>query len=225
MAGERVRLDVEPRAACGTRPSRKLRREGFVPGVLYGSGEPRPFAVGIKELRAAIGGEHGTHAILDVVLNGEERAHHAVLKDYQLDPIRSTILHVDLHEVRLDRPIQTTVGIELVGTPEGVKLGGVLTQMVREANVEALPMAIPDRLELDVSALEIGGQAKIGDVVVPEGATVLDDPDTVVATVAPPRVELPEEVEEEAEEAVEGEEGEAPAEEPAAEAAPEADES
>jgi large subunit ribosomal protein L25 len=219
MAGERIRLEVKERDERGSRASRRLRKEGFIPGVLYGSGNPRPFIVEERTLRHALGGDHGTHAILDVVLEGQQKAHHAVLKDYQLDPRRSSLLHVDLHEVRLDRPIQAQVAVELVGTPKGVNLGGLLSQIVREITVEALPMAVPDRLEIDVSELDIGDQVRVSDIESPEGATILEDLDTVVATVAAPRrMELPEdEVAEE--EAVEGEEGEAA--EPGEEAAPE----
>lgn len=208
MAGERIRLEVKERDDCGSRPSRRLRREGFVPGVLYGSGNPRPFFIDERTLRQALGGEHGTHAILDVVVEGQQKAHHAVLKDYQLDPRRSTLLHVDLHEVRLDRPIQAQVAVELVGTPKGVGLGGLLSQIVRELTVEALPMAMPDHLELDVTELDIGDQVRVGDLEAPEGATILDELDAVVATVAAPRrMELPEDEVAEGE-VVEGEEGE-----------------
>lgn len=205
MASERVRLEVKERETTGSRVSRRLRKEGLVPGVLYGSGKPRAFVVPDRELRRALGGSHGTHAILDVVLDGQQTAHHAVLKDYQLHPVRSTILHVDLHEVRLDRPIQTQVTVEAVGTAEGSKVGGLLTQVVRDVTVEALPMAVPERLEIDVSALEIGDSVRVSDIVVPEGVTVLDDPESVVASVAAPR--LAEELEEEAAEGEEGEEG------------------
>jgi large subunit ribosomal protein L25 len=216
MAGERVRLEVKQREVCGSRPSKRLRRQGFIPGVLYGSGKPRAFYVEERALRRALGGDHGMHAILDVVLDGQQKAHHAVLKDYQLDPRRSTLLHIDLHEVRLDRPIQASVAVELVGTPQGVTLGGVLTQLAREVTVEALPMEVPERLELDVSGLEIGEQARVGDIAAPEGITILDDPETVVAAVAAPRkMELPEEEVEEAAEAEEAEAAEAEAEEAA----------
>jgi large subunit ribosomal protein L25 len=124
-----------------------------------------------------------------------------VLKDYQLDPIRSTLMHVDLLEVRLDRPIQATVTVELVGVAEGVTFGGVMSQTLREVTVEALPMAVPDRFELDVSALAIGDSVKVADLVAPEGVTILDDPETPLASVlAPRRVEEEEvAVEEEAE--------------------------
>lgn len=222
MATGRVRLEVKERDTCGTRVSRRLRKEGFVPGVLYGSGNPRAFYVDERELRRAFGGDHGTHAILDIVLDGQQKEHHAVLKASQIDPRRSTLLHVDLHEVRLDRPIQAQVAVELLGTPKGVTVGGLLSQIVREVTVEALPMTVPDGLELDVSELEIGDSLHVSDIAVPEGATVLDDPESVVASVvAPRRVELPED--EVAEEAEEGEEGEEPPESEEGAAEPEAE--
>jgi large subunit ribosomal protein L25 len=214
MAAERVKLEVKQREDCGSRPSRRLRRQGLVPGVLYGSGNPRAFYVDERDLRKALGGEHGTHAILDVVLDGQQTAHHAVLKDRQLDPRRSTLLHVDLHEVRLDRAIQAPVSVELVGDPYGVSMGGLLSQIIREVTVEALPMSMPDRLEIDVSALDIGDQVRVSDIVVPGGATVLDELEAVVATVAAPRrMELPEDEIPEEEVEGEGEEAEGEAEE------------
>jgi large subunit ribosomal protein L25 len=206
MAGERVKLEVKRREEHGSAVSRRLRRTGFVPGVLYSGGKAAvSFSVPEREIRHALSGEQGTHAILDVVLEGQQRAHHAVLKDFQVDPVKSRLLHVDLHEVRLDQVIQAQVVIELVGTPEGVVQGGVLSQVTREVNVEALPMEVPDRLPLNVEALAIGDSVRVADLGTLDGVTVLDDPDTVVATVTPPtRVEEPEEAE--AEEAVEGEE-------------------
>lgn len=193
-----------------------------MPGVLYGSGKPRSFCVGERELRRVLGGAHGMHQILDVVVEGQQKAHHAVLKDYQLDPLRSTLVHIDLHEVRLDRPIQSQVAVELVGTPEGATFGGVLTQMVREVTVEALPMEMPDRIEHDVSGLAIGDSLQVGELAVPAGATILDDAEIVLASVsAPRRAELPEEGEIPGEE---GEEGAAPEAEAGAEAEAEATE-
>ena len=208
MAGERIKLEVKPREARGSAESRRLRAGGLVPGVLYGGGkQPHPFTVEERELRRVLTGEHGLHAILDVVFDGQKTAHHAVLKEYQLDPVRARLLHIDLHEVRLDQAIQTQVVVELVGESEGVKEGGVLTQVTREVNVEALPMEVPDKLELDISAMVIGDSLRVADLRVPQGVTLLDDPEeTVLATVTPPtKVELPEEVVEEEEELVEGE--------------------
>ena len=225
MAGDRIKLEVQAREARGSADVRRLRAEGLIPGVLYGAGkEPQSFCVGERELRRAITGDHGTHTILDVVVEGDGgKPRPAVLKDYQVHPTKSRLLHVDLHEVRLDRPIQTAVGVELLGESEGVKVGGVLTQVTREVNVEALPMSIPDRLELDISALEIGDSLRVADLVVPEDVTVLDDEDVVLASVAAPRVEE-EPVEAEEDEGAELAEGEEAPEGAAEEAAePEAD--
>lgn len=206
MAGDRVKLEVREREASGSAEARRLRARGFVPGVLYGGGkEARPFAVAERELRRVLTGDHGLHTILDVVIgDGGQRPRHAVLKDYQLHPTRGRLLHVDLQEVRLDQAIHAQVAVELVGEPEGVTLGGVLTQVTREVNVEALPMAVPDRIELDVTGLAIGDSLRVADLRVPEGVKILDDEDTVLASVGQPtRVEVPEEVVSE-EEAAEG---------------------
>lgn len=214
MAGERMKLDVKPREEAGSAVSRRLRAGGLIPGVLYGDGKKaHPFAVEERELRRALTGEHGHHAILDVVIDGQKTAHHAVLKDFQLDPVRPRLLHIDLHEVRLDQVIQSQVAVDTVGESPGVKEGGVLTIVLREVNVEALPMEVPDRLELDISSMTIGDSLRISDLAVPESVKLLDDPESVVATVTPPtRVEEPEEAEEEVEgeEALEGEGEEAP---------------
>jgi large subunit ribosomal protein L25 len=225
MAGERIKLQVKSREARGSAASRRLRGQGWIPGVLYGDGnEAHPFSVEERELRRVLTGEHGLHAILDVVLEGKQNPHHAVLKDYQLDPTRARLLHIDLHEVRLDRAINAQVVVELTGESEGVKEGGVLSQVNRELTVEALPMDVPDRLVLDVSGMRIGDSLRVSDLRVPEGVKILTDPEAVLAIVTPPtKVEEPEPV---AEEELEGElaEGEEPPEEGAEGAAEESGE-
>lgn len=220
MAGERVKLEAQERESVGTTAAARLRREGLIPGVIYGHGKKsHAIAIPERQLRAALSGSHGRHAILDVTLAGQKTSHASILKDFQVDPIRGRITHFDLHEVRLDQPITAQVAIELVGESPGAKAGGVLSALVREVNVEALPLEVPDRLELDISGTEIGSTLRVADLVAPEGSKLLDDPDTVVVTVAAPRVEVEEEVPEE--ELAEGEE--APeGEEPAAEAEGEA---
>jgi large subunit ribosomal protein L25 len=207
MAGERIRLEVEERDKRGTAESRRLRRSGMIPGVLYGRGKnPHAICVPERELRRVLTGGHGLHAILDVVLAGQKTTHSSVLKDYQVDPIRGRIEHFDLQEVPLDQPIQSSVIVELVGESPGTKAGGVLSQVAREVHVEALPLEVPDRLELDVSRMEIGDTLRLADLAAREGVTFLDDPETVLATVTmPTRVEEPEEVLEEGEEVPEGE--------------------
>jgi large subunit ribosomal protein L25 len=236
MAGERIRLEVQEREQRGSRDSRRLRKNGLIPGVLYGRGNaPHAICVPERELRRVLTGGHGLHAILDVVLGGQKSTHSSILKDYQLDPIRGKIEHFDLQEVRLDQAIQTEVVVELVGESAGTKAGGVLSQVTREIRVEALPLEVPDRIELDVSAMEIGDTLRLSDLPAREAVVFLDDPETVLATVTvPTKVEEPEpeELEEgelaegevpEGEEAPEGA-GEAPAEgEAAAEAGGEPD--
>jgi large subunit ribosomal protein L25 len=185
-----------------------------VPGVLYGRGEPQAICVEERALRSALTGAGGLHAILDVVVEGADKTHPSVLKDYQQDVVRGGVTHVDLQEVRLDQPIQATVTVTLVGEAAGSKEGGVLSQVTRELTVEALPLEIPEHIDFDVSELRIGDTARVADLVVPDGATVIDDPETVIANVTlPTRVEEPEESLEEGEEAAEGEgaaEGEQP---------------
>jgi large subunit ribosomal protein L25 len=220
MAGERVKLQVRERERRGSADARRLRKEGFIPGVLYGNGnQSHAISIPERELRRVLTGPSGLHAILDVVLEGQETTHASILKEFQQDPIRGHISHVDLQEVRLDQPIQAAVTVQLVGEPEGVKEGGVLSQVQREINVEALPMEIPDHIDLDVSGMAIGDTLRLADLAAQEGIKYLDDPEeTVLATVTlPTKVEEPEP---EAEELEEGElpEGEVP---PEGEEAPE----
>ena len=204
MSGDRFKLEVQEREARGSRHSRRLRAQGIVPGVLYGKGQSRAIAVAERDLRAALSGGSGMHAILDVVLEGQKTVHPSILADLQQDPIRGTVAHIDLREVRLDQPIQASLVVQLVGESEGVKSGGVLSLVTRELQVEALPGEIPEHIDADISALGIGDVFRLEDLSAIENLTFLDDPhETVIATVSAPRVEVEPEVEAEAE--VEGE--------------------
>jgi large subunit ribosomal protein L25 len=217
MAGERTKLVVAQRERLGSAESRRLRKEGLIPGVLYGGGEPVAISVEERELRRALTGAGGLHSILDVEVDGKGETHASILKEYQVDPVRGGVTHVDLHEVRLDKPIQASVSVDLLGGEDapGVREGGVLSQPLREVTVEALPLEMPEHIDLDVSGMDIGGTLRISDLTAPEGTTLLDDPEMVVATVtAPTKVVEPEPTEEElaameaeGEEGVEGEEG------------------
>jgi len=226
VAGERVKLTVQDRESRGSAESRRLRRDGLIPGVLYGRGaDPHPFCVPERELRRALTGDAGLHAILDVTVDGGQ-SRPSILKSYQQDPVRGHLTHVDLQEVRLDQAIQARVVVELIGEPVGVTEGGVLSQVVREITVEALPLEVPEHIDLDVTGMAIGDTLRLADLPVQESVKFLDDPDeTVLATVTmptrfvepePEEVEGEEELEEgevpEGEEAPEGEGEEAPAE-------------
>jgi large subunit ribosomal protein L25 len=205
MAGERMKLEVQAREHTGSREARRLRGKGLIPGVLYGRGNsPHAISVPERELRRVLTGGSGMHAILDVVLEGQSTAHPSILKEYQQDPLRGKLVHIDLQEVRLDQAITAAVTVLLVGAEDapGVREGGALSQVMREVNVEALPMEIPEHLDLDVSAMEMGDTLRIADLAGRGGVTFLDDPETVLATLTmPTRVEEPEEVLAEGEEA------------------------
>ncbi len=231
MSGDRIKLEVREREELGSRHTRRLRRQGLIPGVLYGNGEPVAIVVGERELRAVMTGPSGLHAILDVVVEGKTTVHPSVLAEYQRDPIRGTLSHFDLREVRLDRPITAAVSINLVGEAAGVKTGGVLSPIARDLPAGALPGDIPEHIEIDVTHLEVGDVLRLEDVTAIEKVTFLDDPhETVIATVSVPRgfQELEEAEAAAAEEAAEAEAAEAAEEgapEAAAEAEPASDES
>jgi large subunit ribosomal protein L25 len=202
----------------GSRNAKRLRRQGLIPGVLYGKGHSRTIAVEERALRAVLTGPSGLHAIVDVVIEGQKTPHHAVLKEYEQHPIRGTITHIDLHEVRLDQPIQATVAIQLVGDSIGVRQGGVIQHVTREIQVQALPTDIPEHIDIDVSNLDVGETIRLENLPVFDGVEYLGDPyETVIANCTVPRglAALEEE------EAAEGEEleGEAAEGEEAAEAA------
>ena len=210
MAKGRETLKAAPRSDFGSRTSRRLRREGLVPGVVYSGGaESRAFQAPEREIRNVLA--EGA-ALFDLEIEGGKSVP-VVVKEQQLHPVRGSLQHIDLQEVRLDEAIQAEVTIELEGTDSapGVKGGGVLEHVTREVTVEALPTEIPDRIVADVSTMEINDTLQLSALVVPEGVTlVADDPEEVtIATLSPPRVEEEPEpaVEEEAE--LVGEEGEA----------------
>jgi large subunit ribosomal protein L25 len=203
-----TRLDAERREVSNSRATRRLRREGFVPGVVYGGeGDTVPFRVEARRLRLALG-QGG--AVLDLSLDGEDTTP-VVVKDQQRHPVRGQLVHLDLMRVRLDQAIQATVSLELVGGEEapGVTEGGVLEHVTREVTIEALPTEIPDQITHDVSAMNINDTVVLAAVTAPPGVALLDDlEETVVATLTPPRLEIEEEEEVEEETELVGEEGE-----------------
>lgn len=210
MASKRSTLKVAPRAEFGSRASRRMRRDGVVPGVVYSGGsEATPFQVSEREVRNITG--EGA-ALFDLEIDGG-KAIPVVIKEEQLHPVRGSLQHIDLQQVRLDEKIQAEVALELEGAESapGVKGGGVLEHVTREITVEALPTDIPDNIVIDVSGMEINDTLQLSVVTPPDGVTfVADDPEEVtIVTLSPPRVEEVEpEVEEEAELVGEGEEGE-----------------
>src|SRR5271155_4326247 len=208
MADSTTKLEVQSRAAEGSRAVRRLRRSGRVPGVLYGGGgEPVGFDADARELRLALA---GSGAVLDLSVDGEKPTP-VVLKEAQRHPVRGETIHVDLLRVNLKEAIHAVVPLELAGVEDapGVKEGGVLEQITRELNVEALPTAIPESIVYEVGEMQIGETIALAEVVMPDGVELLDDvEDAVVATLSPPKLqaEVEEEIEAETELVGEGEE-------------------
>jgi large subunit ribosomal protein L25 len=206
MATTTTKLAVNSRDPDGSRSARRLRRTGRIPGVLYGGGsDPVSFSVDARELRVALA---GSGAVVDLSIDGAKSTP-VVLKEAQRDPVRGATTHVDLLRVRLDRPIHAVVTLELTGVDDtpGVKEGGILEQLTRELNIEALPTAIPESIVHELGEMQIGDTLALESIVVPEGVTLLDDLTTTVASVSAPRLQTEEEAEIESETELVGEAG------------------
>jgi large subunit ribosomal protein L25 len=198
-------LHVSPREAAGSRAARRLRRTGEIPGVVYGGGEdPLSFAVQERTLRHALA---DAGAVMELTVQGGGTTP-VVVKELVRHPVTNATVHIDLLRVRLDVKIEATVFLELTGVDDapGTKDGGVLEQQLRELTIEALPNDIPDSLTHDVSEMQIGDTLTLDAVTAPATLTLLDDPETVVATLSPPRlqVEADDEIESETEVVGEG---------------------
>src|SRR3954454_1515613 len=199
MATNRPTIEVSVREDFGSRVTRRLRKSGQVPGVVYGAsdGSCINFAADARELRRVL---IGSGALIDLNVAGDKRP--VILKDMQLHPVRGDLVHVDFVQVRLDEKIQTTVALHAEGGDDapGVKEGGVLELPTHTLNIEALPTAIPDAITVDVSGLGMAETMPLGAITPPEGVTFLDDPEeTIVATIVIPSEEPAEpELEEEA---------------------------
>jgi large subunit ribosomal protein L25 len=197
-------LKVTPRVPGGSRQARRLRREGNVLGVVYGGGEDAvSFLVQARELRHALA---DAGAVMDLTIEGGTSSP-VVVKDLVRHPVSNATVHIDLLRVRLDEKIQATVFLELIGGDDspGAIDGGVLEQITRELTIEALPGDIPDSLTHDVSTLQIGDTVTLDAIRPPGTVTLVDDPETVIATLTPPRLQTEDEDEIEQETAVVGE--------------------
>jgi large subunit ribosomal protein L25 len=213
MASGRPTLKVDERSEFGSRTTRRLRRDGLVPGIVYADGEAaRPFQVNARDIAAFLG---EGHTLFDLEIEGASSVP-VVVKDEQRHPVRGELMHIDCHEVKLDVKIQADVTITLEGTEEapGVKEGGILEHVTREITIEALPTAIPEEITVDVSEMIIGDTVQLSAISAPEGVEfTADAPDEVtIATLNPPRIEEEPEPDVEEDPELVGEEGEEPAE-------------
>lgn len=162
----------------------QLRRKGQIPAILYGKGmDPEKLTVDESEAQKQV----QSNGFVDLKVNG--KTHRVMVRDIQKDPIKSSILHIDFLKVEMNEPLQAEVPLHLTGEASGVKSGGILQQQLRSVDVKALPSDIPESLEVDVSALEVGDVVLLKDVKIPDGVELITEPEAVIASVVPPAKE------------------------------------
>ncbi|MDH7602501.1 MAG: 50S ribosomal protein L25 [Armatimonadota bacterium] len=196
---------------------KKIRREGYVTGSVFGRGiDPIPIEVSLKDLVNQIkSSEHGMMSLFDLEIKGapKDGKHTVIIKEFFRDPITRKVLDIQFQRVSLTEKVHVDVPIELVGDSEGVKKGGIVEQLLDELAVRALPTNIPPKIEVDISSLDIGDHIRVADIKAPEGVEILTDGETIVCTCVPPHVRHEEAApaEEKAEEAPAAEKEKAPA--------------
>jgi large subunit ribosomal protein L25 len=183
-----VTLAASPRDKTGKGAARQIRFRKKVPAVIYGHGRPsQPLELDAKALEMALTGIEPASTIIEIELEGKKSR--TLIREIQRHPVRPDIIHVDFYEVRAGEKVTLQIPIRLTGTADGVRnAGGVLDQVMREVEIEVLPEHIPERVELDVTALLIGHSLHVRDLVIPN-ATILTQADLTIATVVPPRAE------------------------------------
>jgi large subunit ribosomal protein L25 len=201
-----TKLVAELRSDKGSRPAGRLRRDGRLPGVVYGLGEDSvSVTVNAHQLGTILSSKSGANTLITLQIDGADQL--ALARQIQRDAVKGSLVHVDFIRVRADQTIQAEVRIDLQGDAEGVSQGGMLEQMMHTLTVEGKPGQLPNEIIHDVSALELGDQLHVKDLAIPGGITVVNDPEDLIATISQPRGLEEEEAAAEGEEGVEGEEG------------------
>ncbi len=184
-----VVLKVRPREKRGKEYAKKLRKNGFIPAVVYGPETPSvPLEIETHSFSALLRGGLAENILITLTMGDQKDGGRKVLiREIQRDPVKGNVLHVDFHEISLTKKLTIQVPIHLVGTPEGVKDGGILQHVLRELEIECLPTAIPEKIEVDVGNLKIGDSIHVADVKL-EKVEILSDPQSSIVTVVPPTV-------------------------------------
>lgn len=200
---EKVMLKAEVRTGTRKTAVKELRKKDLIPAVVYKGGKDAlNLQITTGDLDDVLHTKAGENVIITLKISGKEsmKDKTVIIKEIQRDPIKSKILHVDLNEISLTETLKVNVPLATHGEPVGVKKdGGILEHVMWELQIECLPTAIPEKLEVDVSNLNIGEAVYVKNIVVPEGVKILNDPELIAMIVKPPRVEVPkEEVPEEA---------------------------
>ena len=204
-------LAVQLREVKGKEAARKLRNQGLIPAVVYGQREEAiPVTLNPQHLAKALRGGAGERSLINLTIEGLQAGpvtKTVILKEKQIDPVKRTLLHVDLYTIAMDETIRVSIPVHIMGKAHGVELGGVLEQVLREIEVECLPGDIPPSIDIDVSSLDIGDSIHVADIRL-EKAEIQVDPEQTIVTVVPPTVYEEPVVEEEIseEEEIEGEE-------------------
>jgi large subunit ribosomal protein L25 len=199
---EQIELSAQSRAEFGKGPTRRLRSTGRVPAVLYGTGIDGSEVMSLdnKELSKVLHTEAGKNVLINLDIDESGKSRLVMFKEIVRHPLKETIQHVDLYVVSMEHKIIVDVPIHLTGKAEGVVLGGLMQQELRQVKVECLPTSIPDAIDCDITALEIGQNLHIGDLVFPEGVSAHDDPAGTIVSIVAPAAETEEKSAEEAEE-------------------------
>ena len=186
-----ARLAAESREARGKNHARRLRRAGRVPAVVYG-GDARsgkPVAVDPKELLRILRSESGVNTLIELTLDGGDPGR-VLVKEFQLDPISSDLLHADFYRLAMDKALTVTVPVSLEGESVGVKQqGGLVDFVTREVQVECMPSEIPEHIEVDITELRVGDGVRLRDQVEGVAWKPVSDPDTLLVHVLPPKVD------------------------------------
>lgn len=209
-----VDLKARPREKVSSRANRRARRRGELPAIIYGAAETsQPITLDMDQFQRLLATIHSS-TIINLHLEGLDKTEQAIIRDIQRDPVSDrNLYHIDFYRIQADKPIIVEVPVHGVGgMPEGVKAGGVLETLTRRISIKSLPLEVPESLDIDISAMEIGDALHVSDLQAPQGAEILTNSELAIFIVAAPRTEeeevKPEGEGEEGEEAAEGEEGE-----------------
>lgn len=192
-----VSLSVLKREKSGKGGASRVRREGFVPAVLYGpGGDPVNLKIEVRDLYQVLHGEQGEHAIVELqITDAPDLNCPAMFKEVQHDPVRGDVVHADLLRIDLKKKIHTVVPTRLEGRAKGVTEGGVLDHQTREVEVECLPVNVPEYLAVDISQLDIGDSLHVSDLQIPAGVDLLTSPERALVAIRAPRLAKKEEEE------------------------------
>src|SRR6266404_4147456 len=188
---KQVKLKAERRSATGRSAARKLKARGVVPAVIYGAKDkPQPLQLSERDINAMLSHASGENILVELEIDGDQSGRLALVQEIQHSPVRGDVLHIDFHAISMDEKIHAEVPVETIGTANGVKnFGGLLEQNLRALAIECLPRDLPDRIVVDVSALNIGDSIHVRDLQLPPGVTTRMQPDLTAFSVRAPAVE------------------------------------